>query len=164
MLVCQQELNILSHMTKLLGSNFQRSCTDRLPAQEASLQQQRPLCCALARCTVCRCYTYFHNSLNSDCADMQVQETTLDWLVGLAAATALHLGAAILPLKTQITRVLKALFAAPSKVMSPRYGQKKCLHLAHIPLRADMSDRTARASCPACCSCFNEQLLSCAAT
>ncbi len=47
---------------------------------------------------------------------MQVQETTLDWLVGLAAATALHLGPAILPLKIQIIRVLKALFAAPSKV------------------------------------------------
>ncbi|KAL0043408.1 hypothetical protein WJX79_003790 [Trebouxia sp. C0005] len=45
----------------------------------------------------------------------KVQETTLDWLVGLAAATALHLGRAILPLKSQITRVLKALFAAPSK-------------------------------------------------
>ncbi|DBA73425.1 TPA: hypothetical protein ACH3X1_011462 [Trebouxia sp. C0004] len=45
----------------------------------------------------------------------KVQETTLDWLVGLAAATALHLGPAILPLKSQITRVLKALFAAPSK-------------------------------------------------
>ena len=55
-------------------------------------------------------------SLNGGCADMQVQETTLDWLVGLAAATALHLGPVILPLKSQINRVLKALFAAPSKV------------------------------------------------
>ncbi|KAL0045726.1 hypothetical protein WJX82_002854 [Trebouxia sp. C0006] len=45
----------------------------------------------------------------------KVQETTLDWLVGLAAATALHLGPVILPLKSQINRVLKALFAAPSK-------------------------------------------------
>jgi len=69
-----------------------------------------------------------HISLNDDCADMQVQETTLDWLVGLAAATALHLGPAILPLKIQIIRVLKALFAAPSKVTSPPHGfpdQKK---------------------------------------
>lgn len=49
----------------------------------------------------------------------QVQETTLDWLVGLAAATALHLGPAILPLKGQITRVLKALYNAPSKVRDP---------------------------------------------
>ena len=46
----------------------------------------------------------------------QLQETTLDWLVGLAAATALHLGPAILPLKSQIIRVLKALYSAPSKV------------------------------------------------
>jgi len=70
-----------------------------------------------------------HISLNDDCADMQVQETTLDWLVGLAAATALHLGPAILPLKIQINRVLKALFAAPSKVNSPPHGfpdQMKC--------------------------------------
>lgn len=50
----------------------------------------------------------------------QVQETTLDWLVGLAAATALHLGSAILPLKSQIIRVLKALYNAPSKVTSFR--------------------------------------------
>lgn len=48
----------------------------------------------------------------------QVQETTLDWLVGLAAATALHLGPAVLPLKSQIIRVLKALYSAPSKVFS----------------------------------------------
>lgn len=48
----------------------------------------------------------------------QVQETTLDWLVGLAAATALHLGPAVLPLKSQIMRVLKALYSAPSKVSS----------------------------------------------
>ncbi len=78
-----------------------------------------------------------HVSLNGDCADMQVLETTLDWLVGLAAATALHLGPAILPLKSQIIRVLKALFAAPSKVTSPPHGlpdQKTCLSLAHIPL------------------------------
>ena len=46
----------------------------------------------------------------------QVQETTLDWLVGLAAATSLHLGPAVLPLKSQIMRVLKALYRAPSKV------------------------------------------------
>lgn len=78
-----------------------------------------------------------HIPLNGGCADMQVQETTLDWLVGLAAATALHLGPAILPLKSQITRVLKALFAAPSKVTSPPLGlpdQRECLPLAHIPL------------------------------
>ena len=47
---------------------------------------------------------------------LQVQETTLDWLVGLASATALHLGPAILPLKAQIVRVLKALFTTQSKV------------------------------------------------
>lgn len=46
----------------------------------------------------------------------QVQETTLDWLVGLAAATALHAGPAILSLKGKIVQVLKALFTAPSKV------------------------------------------------
>ena len=75
-------------------------------------------------------------SLNGGCADMQVQETTLDWLVGLAAATALHLGPVILPLKSQINRVLKALFAAPSKVLPPPGfpDQKTCLSLAHIPL------------------------------
>lgn len=67
---------------------------------------------------------------------MQVQETTLDWLVGLAAATALHLGPAILPQKSQITRVLKALFAAPSKVYPPPTTSwlpqpRECLSLAH---------------------------------
>ena len=53
---------------------------------------------------------------------MQVQETTLDWLVGLAAATALHLGPAVLTLNGQIVQVLKALFAAPSKA-SHRHWQ-----------------------------------------
>lgn len=71
---------------------------------------------------------------------MQVQETTLDWLVGLAAATALHLGPAILPMKSQITRVLKALFAAPSKVTLPPPPlswlprPREYLPHAHIPL------------------------------
>ncbi len=73
---------------------------------------------------------------------MQVQETTLDWLVGLAAATALHLGPAVLLLKAQIMRVLKALFAAPSKV-----GHLSCLvdavnlctlHVPHSILHSTM--------------------------
>lgn len=48
---------------------------------------------------------------------LQVQEATLDWLLGVTAATALHLGPALLPFKAQIKRVLTALFAAPSKVL-----------------------------------------------
>ncbi|KAL3134782.1 hypothetical protein ABBQ32_007768 [Trebouxia sp. C0010 RCD-2024] len=77
----------------------------------------------------------------------KVQETTLDWLVGLAAATALHLGPAILPLKGQIVRVLKVLYSAPSKasqaaaakLLSPVLG---CL-TAHYP-----QDQFAPASSP----------------
>ena len=69
---------------------------------------------------------------------LQVQETTLGWLVGVTAATALHLGPALLPLQGQIKRVLTALFAAPSKVWPLCYHTvccKQCMRIAAEALR-----------------------------
>ena len=50
------------------------------------------------------------------CDARQVQEASLKWKVGVAECTCAHLGPALLPFKARLSKVIAALFAAPSKV------------------------------------------------
>ena len=72
------------------------------------------LCCTFHRCDFDSQGPLSHPA--TFVIGLQVQESTLGWLVGVTAATALHLGPALLPLQGQIKHVLTAVFAAPSKV------------------------------------------------
>ncbi len=48
---------------------------------------------------------------------VQVQEASLKWKVTIMQYAIAQMRAALVPYKTRITKILSALFAAPSKVM-----------------------------------------------
>lgn len=50
---------------------------------------------------------------------VQVQEASLKWKVTIMQYAIVQMRAALVPYKTRITKILSALFAAPSKVFVP---------------------------------------------
>lgn len=66
--------------------------------------------------------------------NVQVQEASLKWKVTILQYTVVQMRAALVPHKTRITKVLSALFAAPSKVPVLRFSP---LLSVYHPLRGD---------------------------